>query len=74
MIWVGVDLLPGNNNSKGSPNDLNRLGSEFGALAQANFDEGPEAMRESDLRTGAHLGERVVKIAAQIKAGRRHVA
>jgi len=74
MIWVGVDLLLGNNNSKGLPDDLNRLGSEFGATAQANFEEGPEAMQESDLRTGAHLGERVAKIAAQIKAGRRDVA
>ena len=70
MILVGVDLGPGNNSSKGSPDDLNRLGSEFGAMAQANFDEGPEAMRDSDLKTGAHLGERVAKVAAQIKAGR----
>lgn len=70
MIWVGLDILPGNNNSKGSPDDLNRLGSEFGAMAQANVDEGAETMRESDLKTGAHLGERVAKVAAELRAGR----
>jgi multimeric flavodoxin WrbA len=72
MIWVGVDILPGNNNSQGSQDDLNRLGSEFGAMAQANFDQGPEGMRESDLKTGAHLGTRVARIASQLKAGRTH--
>lgn len=60
MIWVGQDLLPGNNNSKGSVNDLNRLGSFLGAMAQANADEGPDvAPIHSDLLTAEHLGERV---------------
>lgn len=34
MIWVSLGLMPGNNNSKGSVNDLNRLGSFLGAMAQ----------------------------------------
>ncbi len=38
MVWVGLDLLPGNNSSKGSTSDLNRLGSFIGAMAQSNSD------------------------------------
>jgi NAD(P)H dehydrogenase (quinone) len=64
MIWVGQDLLPGNNNSKGSVNDLNRLGGFMGAMAQANADQGPEfGPIPSDLLTAEHLGERVATIA-----------
>ncbi len=69
MIWVGQDLLPGNNNSKGSVNDLNRLGSFLGAMAQANADEGPDtAPIQSDLLTAEHLGERVATVAKRFTA------
>jgi NAD(P)H dehydrogenase (quinone) len=71
MIWVGQDLLPGNNNSKGSVNDLNRLGSFLGAMAQANSDEGPEvAPINSDLLTAEHLGERVSAIAKRFASSK----
>lgn len=67
MIWVGQDLLPGNNNSKGSVNDLNRLGSFLGAMAQANADEGADvAPIQSDLLTAEHLGERVATITKKL--------
>jgi multimeric flavodoxin WrbA len=59
MIWVSLGLPPGNNSSKGSLDDLNRLGSFSGAMAQANADQGADGMRESDLKTAAHLGRRV---------------
>ncbi|MDR1647682.1 MAG: flavodoxin family protein [Zoogloeaceae bacterium] len=59
MIWVGLDLLAGNNSSHGSPDDLNRLGASLGVMAQANADEGAAAMRTSDLETARHLGVRV---------------
>lgn len=72
MIWVGLDLLPGNNNSKGSVNDLNRLGSWLGAMAQANGDEGPDvAPIQSDLDTARHLGQRVAQLTAQFVAGKQ---
>lgn len=72
MIWVGLDLLPGNNSSKGSVNDLNRLGSWLGAMAQANGDEGPDvAPIGSDLATASHLGKRVAELAAQFVRGRQ---
>ncbi len=68
MIWVGLDLMPGNSSSKGSAEDLNRLGSWLGAMAQSNSDEGPEvAPPASDLKTAAHLGQRVAEIAKQFK-------
>lgn len=72
MIWVGLDLLPGNNNSKGSVNDLNRLGSFLGAMAQSNNDEGPEkGPIASDLATAKHLGQRVAALTAQFKAAKQ---
>jgi NAD(P)H dehydrogenase (quinone) len=67
MIWVGLDLMPGNNNSKGSTADLNRLGSFLGAMAQSNADEGPKGPLASDLKTAEHLGQRVAEITARFK-------
>lgn len=64
MLWINLNLAPGNNNSSGSIEDLNRLGSSLGAMAQSNIDEGPDvAPLQSDLRTAEHLGERVAKCA-----------
>lgn len=74
MIWVGLDLLPGNNNSKGSVNDLNRLGSFLGAMAQSNADEGPDAGPiQSDLDTAAHLGQRVATLTKQLATAKREL-
>lgn len=68
MIWIGLGLMPGNNSSTGSPDDLNRLGSYAGAMAQSNTDQGPDMVPpESDLRTAAALGERVAKLASRMK-------
>lgn len=63
MIWVGLGLMPGNNSSAGSVNDLNRLGSFLGAMAQSNVDQGAEAMLDSDLATARELGRRVAAVA-----------
>jgi multimeric flavodoxin WrbA len=71
MIWVGLDIMPGNNSSKGSVDDLNRLGSFSGAMAQANADQGAEAMLESDLKTAERLGARVAETAAALTRGRK---
>jgi multimeric flavodoxin WrbA len=70
MIWVGLGLMPGNNSSKGSVNDLNRLGSSTGSLTQSNTDQGAEAIPASDLKTAEHLGKRVALVALQF-AGER---
>jgi multimeric flavodoxin WrbA len=64
MVWVGLGLPPGNNSSKGSVNDLNRLGSFIGAMGQSNSDLGPDlAPIESDRKTAEHLGRRVATFA-----------
>lgn len=69
MVWVSLGLMPGNNSSKGSVNDLNRLGSFLGAMAQSNSDEGPDkGPIRSDLDTAKHLGQRVATLAAQFTA------
>jgi NAD(P)H dehydrogenase (quinone) len=68
MLWVSLGLMPGNNNSKGSSADLNRVGSFSGAMAQSNADEGADAMVESDLLTAAHLGRRVAEQARRVAA------
>lgn len=64
MVWINLNLLPGNNSSGGSVNDLNRLGSSLGAMAQSNVDEGPDvAPTKADLETAGKLGERVAECA-----------
>jgi multimeric flavodoxin WrbA len=70
MLWVSLGLMPGNNHSKGSVEDLNRVGSFSGAMAQSNADQGAEAMIESDLKTAEHLGRRVAQAASVFKSGR----
>jgi multimeric flavodoxin WrbA len=65
MIWTGLGLLPGNNSSKGSVNDLNRLGSSTGALTQSGADLGADAILESEFRTAEHLGRRVALVTQQ---------
>ncbi len=73
MIWVGLGLMPGNNSSKGTPDDLNRIGGYAGAMAQSNVDAGPDvAPPASDRRTAEHLGRRVAETAARLN--RTHTA
>lgn len=62
MVWINLNQAPGNNNSGGSVNDVNRLGASLGAMAQSNVDEGPDiAPLSSDLKTAELLGKRVAK-------------
>ena len=71
MHWVNLGVLPGNNQSTGSEEDLNRLGFFLGAAAQSNTDEGPDlAPPSSDLRTAELLGERVARVTQQFIRGR----
>lgn len=69
MIWVGLDLFPGNASSTGTVDDLNRHGSWLGAMAQSNNDQGPDLTPiESDLRTASYLGRRVTEVASRLAA------
>lgn len=63
MLWISLGLMPGNNSSTGSVDDLNRLGSFLGAMTQANADQGGDTILESDRRTAEVLGERVAMAA-----------
>ena len=60
MVWVGLGLAPGNNHSKGSPDDLNRTGASLGVMAQANADQGNEGIGQSEFahRAGARQARR----------------
>jgi len=71
MHWINLGLPPANNSSKGSEQDLNRLGFFLGAAAQSNADEGADlAPPIADLLTAEHLGRRVATVALQFAAGR----
>jgi hypothetical protein len=64
MVWINLNLLPGNNSSGGSVDDLNRLGSSLGAMAQSNVDEGADVVPPpADLKTAQQLGRRVAECA-----------
>jgi NAD(P)H dehydrogenase (quinone) len=64
MVWINLNLMPGNNHSAGSVDDVNRLGGSLGALAQSNVDAGPDvAPPEADLETARRLGERLANCA-----------
>lgn len=63
MVWIGLGLPGGYNHSKGSIEDLNRLGASVGAMAQANADQGVEGIAVSDFRTMEALGQRVAEAA-----------
>lgn len=66
MVWVGLGLMPGYNSSKGTPEDLNRVGCFAGAMAQSNTDEGPDvAPPKADRETAERLGRRLAEAAAR---------
>jgi len=72
MHWVNLGLRPGHNNSQSTEDTLNRHGFFLGAAAQSNADESADVVPPiADLRTAAHLGARVAKVAQQLAAGRK---
>ncbi|HEX9852710.1 MAG TPA: flavodoxin family protein [Woeseiaceae bacterium] len=72
MVWINLNLLPGNNVSTGSVADLNRLGSCLGAMAQSNIDQAAEIVPpDSDLETARRLGRRVAECTMRWCAGRQ---
>lgn len=70
MLWVSLGLLPGNNSSTGSIEDINRIGGSLGAMAQANNDQGGDiAPPASDRLTTRLLAARLADFTARFKAG-----
>lgn len=66
MIWTGLDLFPGKTND-----DLNRIGSWLGAMAQSDDAPAEVTPIESDLKTAAYLGKRVAEVAQQLARGQQ---
>ena len=63
MMWVPMGDHPGGNWSGGSQNDINRLGSFLGPMAQSDADADIEASPPaSDLATAERYGERFALI------------
>jgi multimeric flavodoxin WrbA len=65
-IWVSLGMLPSNAKAA-QRNDPNNLGGSIGAIAQSPSDASVAEMLPGDLETGRRYGERVAKIAAQLK-------
>ncbi|MEP2978938.1 MAG: flavodoxin family protein [Lentilitoribacter sp.] len=64
MIWVGLDLPPGNNSSEGTDNSLNRMGASLGAMAQSLADQGPDVSPpDADQKTAHYYGARIAQAA-----------
>lgn len=60
MIWVGLDLMAGNSSGE----ELNRIGSWIGVMAQSKDGQGPDLTPSvSDRKTAEYLGRRVTLIA-----------
>lgn len=68
MNWITLGLPPGNNTTKGSHEDMNRIGGFLGAMAQSPADAGADVgPSTSDKRTADHLGHRVALAAMRWK-------
>ncbi|MBL8311888.1 MAG: flavodoxin family protein [Burkholderiales bacterium] len=69
MLWASQGIMPGFNTSKGSIEDLNRVGSYSGLMVQANLDQGPEGIAASDFKTAEAFGARIATLAARWARG-----
>lgn len=66
MVWVGTGLMPAIS-STSQRNDLNRMASSAGAMAQSDSDVGADvAPPPGDLATAQHYGRRVAELAARL--------
>ena len=71
MNWVNLGLMPGFNKKGSTAEDLNRVGSYLGLMAQSNIDEGPDtAPVSSDRRTAELFGRRVAEAAVRWSKGK----
>ena len=72
MVWVSTGLLPGTVAGKIGPDDINRLGSFLGAMAQSENAPATETNPPlGDHLTVRHLGKRVAEAAQRWQAGAR---
>jgi NAD(P)H dehydrogenase (quinone) len=69
MVWVSTGLLPGHAYGKVGPEDVNRLGSFLGVMAQADNAPADVTPPSGDHQTVRLLGARVAEAARRWKAG-----
>lgn len=69
MIWVGTGLLPGAR--AGHPDELNRLGSYLGVMAQADNVPAEQSPPAGDLATARAYGARIAEVARQYRHRRQ---
>lgn len=75
MVWVTLGQLPGWQDSTGSADDLNRLASFLGLMAQSSSDQGPDlAPPASDRATAERFGRRIAEAACRWAHGRMGLA
>ena len=70
MVWLSTGLLPGTATGKTGPEDINRLGSFLGVMAQA--DNAPASATNpppGDHLTARHAGRRIAEAARRWNAG-----
>lgn len=65
-IWVGTGLMPSNTKAA-QRNDINYVGSFSGAMMQSPSDAGVDEVLPGDLETARLFGERVGKVARQMR-------
>ena len=71
MNWVNLGMMPGFNKKGSTVEDLNRVGSYLGLMAQSNIDEGPDtAPATSDRKTAELFGRRVAEAAVRWSKGK----
>lgn len=64
-LWVGSGMMPANSKAA-TRNDVNRMGSFSGAMAQSPSDASVAEMFPGDLETGKLFGQRVAQVAARL--------
>ncbi len=65
MIWIGTGMLPAAR--AGHPEDLNRIGSYLGVMAQADNVAPEQSPPSGDLATGRAYGVRIAQLAKQYR-------
>lgn len=66
MLWVPTAMMPGHNSSTTSPENVNRIGSFLGVMAQSNADQGPDlAPPPADRQTAEIFGARIAELAGR---------
>lgn len=66
-LWVGLAIKPANVKAS-RRDDLNRMGSYIGAMAQTDADAAPHEMSPGDLETARAYGVRISDVAARLTA------